>query len=139
MTRPSPEEVLGETARLAYHLHWPLDTILDLEHHDRRRFLRDADAIAADLRERPILADELQRALRPRVETMQRQRNGNLYWLIALGRAQQDPRIAAAIAARIADYEGVTAADLQRAARTFLQPGRAWKLVIVPREGAPAS
>ena len=47
MTRPSPEEVLGETARLAYHLHWPLDTILDLEHHDRRRFLRDADAISA--------------------------------------------------------------------------------------------
>ena len=30
MTRPSPEEVLGETARLAYHLHWPLDSILDL-------------------------------------------------------------------------------------------------------------
>jgi hypothetical protein len=47
MTRPSPEEVLGETARLAYHLHWPLDTILDLEHHDRRRFLREADAISA--------------------------------------------------------------------------------------------
>jgi hypothetical protein len=46
MTRPSPEEVLGETARLAYHLHWPLDSILDLEHHDRRRFLREAEAIA---------------------------------------------------------------------------------------------
>ena len=45
MTRPSPEEVLGETARLAYHLHWPLDTILDLEHPDRRRFLREADAL----------------------------------------------------------------------------------------------
>jgi len=46
MTRPSPEDLLGETARLAYHLHWPLDSILDLEHHDRRRFLREADAIA---------------------------------------------------------------------------------------------
>ena len=46
MTRPSPEEILGETARLAYHLHWPLDTILDLEHADRRRFLREADALA---------------------------------------------------------------------------------------------
>jgi hypothetical protein len=46
MTRPSPEEVLGETARLAYNLHWPLDTILDMEHHDRGGFLRDADAIA---------------------------------------------------------------------------------------------
>jgi Family of unknown function (DUF6760) len=47
MIRPSPEQLLGETARLAYHLHWPLDTILDLEHADRRRFLAEADAIAS--------------------------------------------------------------------------------------------
>jgi zinc protease len=102
-------------------------------------FLRDAEAIAADLRERPISADELQRALRPRVETLQRQRNGNPWWLLALGRAQVDPRVAASIAAQIGQYEGITAADLQRAARTFLQPGRAYKLVVVPGEGAPAS
>jgi hypothetical protein len=48
MTRASPEELLRETARLAYRLHWPLDTILDLEHPDRRRFLAEADAIARD-------------------------------------------------------------------------------------------
>jgi hypothetical protein len=47
MTRPSPDELLGETARLAYHLHWPLETILDLAHADRRRFLAEADALAA--------------------------------------------------------------------------------------------
>ena len=46
MMRPSPGELLGETARLAYHLHWPLETILDLEHADRRRFLREADTLA---------------------------------------------------------------------------------------------
>ncbi|HEY7075183.1 MAG TPA: hypothetical protein VH418_07430 [Solirubrobacteraceae bacterium] len=46
MTRPSPPEVLAETARLAYHLHWPLDSILDLEHRDRRLFLAEADALA---------------------------------------------------------------------------------------------
>jgi hypothetical protein len=46
MMRPSPEQLLGETARLAYHLHWPLDTILDLEHADRRRFLAEADALS---------------------------------------------------------------------------------------------
>jgi hypothetical protein len=47
MTRPSREQLLAETARLAYHLHWPLDTILDLEHSDRRRFLAEAEAISA--------------------------------------------------------------------------------------------
>lgn len=46
MTRPSREDLLAETARLAYHLHWPLDTILDLEHPDRRRFLAEAQALA---------------------------------------------------------------------------------------------
>jgi hypothetical protein len=48
MMGPSPDELLGETARLAYHLKWPLDSILDLEHRDRRRFLAHADAIAEE-------------------------------------------------------------------------------------------
>jgi hypothetical protein len=47
MTRPSPEQLLVETARLAYHVHWPLDSILGLEHRDRRRFLAEAERLAA--------------------------------------------------------------------------------------------
>lgn len=39
MTRPSPHELFAEMAHLAQALHWPLDTLLDLEHADRRRFL----------------------------------------------------------------------------------------------------
>ena len=46
MTRPSSEELFSEAARLAHRFHWPLDTILDLEHPDRRRVLREADALA---------------------------------------------------------------------------------------------
>jgi len=45
MTRPSPEELFSEAAQLAYYFHWPLDIILDLEHGDRRRFLREAEAL----------------------------------------------------------------------------------------------
>ena len=45
MMRPSPDRLLAETAHLAYHLHWPLDTILDLEHADRRRFIAEVDAL----------------------------------------------------------------------------------------------
>jgi hypothetical protein len=48
MRGPSPEQMLTETAQLAYHLHWPLDTILDLEHGDRRRFLDEAIAMTKD-------------------------------------------------------------------------------------------
>jgi hypothetical protein len=46
MTRPSPQALFAEAAELAYHFHWPLDTILDLEHRDRRVFLERAAALA---------------------------------------------------------------------------------------------
>ena len=42
MTRPSPPELFAEMAGLSATLHWPLDTVLDREHPDRRRFLREA-------------------------------------------------------------------------------------------------
>ncbi len=51
MRGPSPDELVAETARLAYHFHWGLDTILDLEHRDRRRFLTVAEGLAAGTRE----------------------------------------------------------------------------------------
>ncbi|MGN6871458.1 MAG: hypothetical protein ACTHMY_23940 [Solirubrobacteraceae bacterium] len=47
MTGPSPQALLAETARLAHHFHWPLDTILDLEHRDRRLFLAEAQALGS--------------------------------------------------------------------------------------------
>ena len=47
MRRPSPPELFAEMARLANVLHWPLETVLDLEHADRRRFLREAAALGA--------------------------------------------------------------------------------------------
>ena len=46
MTGPSPAQLIAETARLAFHFHWPLDVILDLEHADRRRFLAELDHLA---------------------------------------------------------------------------------------------
>jgi hypothetical protein len=46
MTGPSPRDLLAETARLAHEFHWPLDTILDLEHRDRRLFLTEADSLS---------------------------------------------------------------------------------------------
>jgi hypothetical protein len=45
MTRPSPPELFAEVARLAHSFHWSLDTLLDLEHADRQRFLAAADAL----------------------------------------------------------------------------------------------
>jgi zinc protease len=101
-------------------------------------FLRDAERIAADLRDRPVAADEMQRARLPLIESVQRARNGNSWWLDSLEGIQTNGQVAATIENQIAQYQALSPADLQRAARRFLVPGRAWKLVIVP-QAAPAA
>ena len=35
----APDRLHEEVAYVAYHFHWPLDDILDLEHPDRRRYV----------------------------------------------------------------------------------------------------
>jgi hypothetical protein len=35
------DEIWQELGYLAYHLHWDLDALLDLEHGDRRRFVTE--------------------------------------------------------------------------------------------------
>jgi len=40
VTHP-PERLWSEVVQIAYHLHWPLDTLLDLEHPARRRVLAE--------------------------------------------------------------------------------------------------
>ena len=43
-----PAEALWqEVVYLAYHLHWGLDDLLDLEHHDRSRLVRGVAALNA--------------------------------------------------------------------------------------------
>jgi uncharacterized protein DUF6760 len=39
------ERVLEEVSYVAYHFHWPLDDILDLEHPDRQRFVTEIDRL----------------------------------------------------------------------------------------------
>lgn len=40
------ERVLEEVSYVAYHFHWPLAEILDLEHPDRRRFVTEIGRLA---------------------------------------------------------------------------------------------
>jgi hypothetical protein len=49
MSGPSPEDLLAEAARIAFHFNWSLDDILDLEHCDRRRFVGGIDDLTGVL------------------------------------------------------------------------------------------
>ncbi|HEX6859771.1 MAG TPA: insulinase family protein [Caulobacteraceae bacterium] len=96
-------------------------------------FFDDALKIAERLRERPIDADLLERAKKPRAEALIKYQQANEYWLQELSGAQQDPRKLDAIRALVPGTERVTAADVQAVAREFLSPDKAWKLVVRPR------
>ncbi len=41
----APDRLYEEVAHVAYHFHWSLDDILDLEHPMRRRFGAEIDRI----------------------------------------------------------------------------------------------
>ena len=96
-------------------------------------FFADVDRIAAQLRDAPIDADELERARRPMVESLQRARNTNEYWLSQLSDVQSDETRLPSIRSALADLERITPADLQAAAQAYLRPERAWRAVVTPR------
>ena len=96
-------------------------------------FFADALKIAAELRDRPVSADLLARARKPRLESLEKAQQTNEYWLSELSGAQGDPRRLDSIRALLPGTERVTAADVQAAAREFLADDRAWKLVVRPR------
>lgn len=95
-------------------------------------FFADVDRIAASLRDTPITADELERARRPLVESLQRNRAGNEYWNGNLAGLQTDPTRLPAIRSAVSDLERVTPEDIQVAAQAYLTPDRAWRARVIP-------
>jgi hypothetical protein len=45
------QRLFEEVAYVAYHFHWSLEEILDLEHPDRQRFVREISSINRRLTE----------------------------------------------------------------------------------------
>ena len=95
-------------------------------------FFRDTLKIAADLQATPPTADEMDRALKPRLERLAKARETNEYWLEQLGGAQIDARQLAATRSVITGYERVTAADVQASAKRYLGADKAWRLIVKP-------
>ena len=95
-------------------------------------FFSDVAKIAADLRAEAPSPDELERAKKPRVDRIERQRVTNQFWLRELSGAQTDPRRLDFIRQIIPGTERVTTAEVKRAAENFLIPDKAWKLVVRP-------
>jgi zinc protease len=95
------------------------------------------DEIAVDLAARPLTPDEFAAAAKPYVETVNRQTQANPYWLGWLAGVQTDPRRLKAAAGAMARAQSVTREDVQRAAKTWLVAGKAWRGQIVPDPAMP--
>lgn len=96
-------------------------------------FYREASRIVASLREEPVSEDELNRARGPLLERIQRGRSSsNQWWLSQLQGVQTSPERIENIVAAIQQYQQISPADIQKAARTYLVEGRAWQMVIMP-------
>jgi zinc protease len=102
-------------------------------------FFADVGKLAATLRTTEVSADELERAKKPRIDAMERQKVTNGYWLSELSGATADPRRLERIRQFIPVTQAVTAADVKRAAETWLQDGRAFEIDVEPQAGAAAA
>jgi zinc protease len=102
-------------------------------------FFDDVAKIAADLRTKPVTDDELERAKKPAIEALEKATATNEYWLNGLAGAQTDPRRLAILRSAEASLERVSAADIQKAAQTYLIDGKAWKLEIKPQATSAAA
>jgi len=92
--------------------------------------------IAADLRDKPVSEDELERAKKPRIDQIEKARVTNEYWVGALSGAQSDPRLLDATRSVLAGLSRVTPADVQRAAKTYLADDKSWLLLVKPETAA---
>jgi zinc protease len=96
-------------------------------------FFDDTLKIARDLAANEVAADELARAKKPRVETLQKAQLTNGYWIRELSGAQTDPRRLDVIRQIVPGTEQVSAADVKRAAQQWLKPEAAYRVEVVPQ------
>ena len=102
-------------------------------------FYDTVSAIARDMADHGVTADELARARNPRLAGLRKSQETNEYWLTNLTGALADPRRYALIRSLFPDYESLTLGDIQAASRSVFRDEGAWKLVIRAAQGAAAT
>ncbi|HEX3676299.1 MAG TPA: insulinase family protein [Sphingomicrobium sp.] len=85
----------------------------------------------AQLRDKPVSKDILERARNPELDKADRQLRDNSYWLSSLAKAQSEPERLDRIRHKKALLQSISAADIQKLALKYLQPERVQKVQIV--------
>ena len=99
---------------------------------DAATVLGAIDAIAGDLAATEVSADELARAVGPRIEAARHARQDNRYWLGTLAAGQTDRRLLDLQARAISDLQSLTPADIRAAAGLWLVKARSVRIEVLP-------
>ena len=102
---------------------------------DVDRFFAFANEVAADLGTNPVSADELQRAVEPIKQAVERASSGNTFWLNNLKGATYESARFTALGRLYSDYSNVTPTRLKELAKRYFVADKAWKLVVEPQAG----
>ncbi len=102
-------------------------------------FFKFSNEVAADLAAKPVSADELQRAVEPVKQMVERAASGNMFWLSQLKGATYDPRRFEALKHLYKDYAQVTPTEIQALAKRYFVAGKAWKMVVEPGQKSGAT
>lgn len=96
-------------------------------------FYDAVDRLAADLRDRPISSDELDRVQRPLVEQFRNLLTTNQFWLDNLRDVDTRPERVEQIIHVIPVIQAVTVSDIQALAGKYLKPRLALRAQVTPR------
>lgn len=90
--------------------------------------------IAATLAEGPITEDEFERAQKPLLSQLEQMRRDNRYWAQNVVRnCQEHPERLDWARSLLSDFEGITIAELQALAKTYLPASRAVAVKVLPQ------
>jgi zinc protease len=95
-------------------------------------FYAKVDEIAADLRANGPTADEMKRAVLPRIEALQKSMQTNEFWVGSLEGAQTDPRKLEVVLNQISQLQSITADDVKKTANRWLDPAKEWRFQVTP-------
>lgn len=96
--------------------------------------------IAAEIAEKGVTDDELDRAKKPVLTTLRESARTNQYWLgSVLSRAQERPEMLDWCRSRYADNEAITTAEIAALAKEYLPAARTSRVVVIPTAKATAA
>ena len=96
-------------------------------------------AIAQDLAEKGVTAEELERSKKPLLTSIRESARTNGYWLgSVLAKAQERPESLEWSRTRYSDFESITTEELSALAKSYLGSARASRVIIVP-DAPPAA